>query len=280
MHRVDQVETTSGDNGASSPDPTRASARRAQAHETPKEESEDDGAWPASLRRYLQRAFDKCDKKQGSRQHALLEKALHRKVTDAMADNAMLTKDWDNEPLPRCVFISCSPRCIREHTSEIGMPGFSSRAAVVCACDHMVTPMISVCCMCILQLGGTQERTVSVAGCAEQRRREGREEQEAKVSRSAYLVHCIRRTIEVGLYPQVGCTKGVVVSWHGLVGFGASWSSCFTLHLIAHCCWSPCFVQSRSDGGTRIPCGKKGKRIYFEDASYGSTQVIQSPGEV
>ncbi|CAM9647826.1 unnamed protein product [Hapterophycus canaliculatus] len=71
-----------------------------KATETRKEESEDDGAWPASLRRYLQRAFDKCDKKPGSRQHGLLEKALHRKVTDAMADNAMLTKDWDNEPLP------------------------------------------------------------------------------------------------------------------------------------------------------------------------------------
>lgn len=104
------METTSGDNQASSHHANKESARRAKAAETPKEEPEDDGAWPASLRRYLQRAFDKCDKKQGSRQHALLEKALHRKVTDAMADNAMLTKDWDNEPLPRCVFIPCSTR--------------------------------------------------------------------------------------------------------------------------------------------------------------------------
>lgn len=62
----------------------------------------EDGTWPASLRRYLQRAFDNCNKGQGSRQHEQLEKALHRIVTDAMADNSMLTTDWDNEPLPRC----------------------------------------------------------------------------------------------------------------------------------------------------------------------------------
>lgn len=67
---------------------------------SPKREAEE-GTWPASLRRYLQRAFDKCHKGQGSRQHELLEKALHRVVTDAMADNSMLTTDWDNEPLPR-----------------------------------------------------------------------------------------------------------------------------------------------------------------------------------
>lgn len=134
MHRVDQVETTSGDNRASPPHATSGSARRAKADETAKEESEDDGAWPASLRRYLQRAFDKCDKKQGSRQHALLEKALHRKVTDAMADNAMLTKDWDNEPLPRCVFIPYSPRNIREHTSETVMPGSSHAVIVLITC--------------------------------------------------------------------------------------------------------------------------------------------------
>lgn len=64
-------------------------------------EDAEDGTWPASLRRYLQRAFDECGKGQGSRQHEQLEKALHRVVTDAMADNSMLTKDWDNEPLPR-----------------------------------------------------------------------------------------------------------------------------------------------------------------------------------
>lgn len=91
-------------------------AERTKAAETRKEESEDDGAWPASLRRYLQRAFDKCDKKPGSRQHALLEKALHRKVTDAMADNAMLTKDWDNEPLPRCAL-----NTVRDTTSQTTM---------------------------------------------------------------------------------------------------------------------------------------------------------------
>lgn len=66
-----------------------------------KNEEEEDGTWPASLRRYLQRAFDNCNKGQGSRQHEELEKALHRIVTDAMADNSMLTTDWDNEPLPR-----------------------------------------------------------------------------------------------------------------------------------------------------------------------------------
>lgn len=65
------------------------------------QETEDDGVWPASLRRYLQRAFDNCTKKQGSRQHGQLERTLHRIVTDAMADNRMLTTDWDNEPLPR-----------------------------------------------------------------------------------------------------------------------------------------------------------------------------------
>ncbi|CAM9180546.1 unnamed protein product, partial [Sphacelaria rigidula] len=71
-----------------------------RSKEPPKEEAEE-GTWPASLRRYLQRAFDNCNKGQGSRQHEQLEKALHRKVTDAMADNSMLTTDWDNEPLPR-----------------------------------------------------------------------------------------------------------------------------------------------------------------------------------
>lgn len=111
------MRTISGDNRASPHHATNGSARRAEPAETPKEESEDDGAWPASLRRYLQRAFDKCDKKQGSRQHSLLEKALHRKVTDAMADNAMLTKDWDNEPLPRCVFVPCSSRKPRDYFS-------------------------------------------------------------------------------------------------------------------------------------------------------------------
>lgn len=65
------------------------------------EAEEEDGTWPASLRRYLQRAFDNCNKGQGSRQHEELEKALHRIVTDAMADNSMLTTDWDNKPLPR-----------------------------------------------------------------------------------------------------------------------------------------------------------------------------------
>lgn len=68
-----------------------------------KKEEAEDGTWPASLRRYLQRAFDECGKGQGSRQHEELEKALHRAVTDAMADNSLLTKDWDNEPLPRYI---------------------------------------------------------------------------------------------------------------------------------------------------------------------------------
>lgn len=66
-----------------------------------KNEEAEDGTWPASLRRYLQRAFDNCNKAQGTRQYDQLEKALHRIVTDAMADNSMLTTDWDNEPLPR-----------------------------------------------------------------------------------------------------------------------------------------------------------------------------------
>lgn len=73
-----------------------------------KEEAEH-GAWPASLRRYLQRAFDNCNKGQGSRQHEELEKALHRIVTDAMADNSMLTTDWDNESLPRSVHHDTTP---------------------------------------------------------------------------------------------------------------------------------------------------------------------------
>ena len=105
-NKVRQLETTEWRSRESPRHATNGTARRTEADETPKEESGDDGAWPASLRRYLQRAFDKCDKKQGSRQHALLEKALHRKVTDAMADNEMLTKDWDSEPLPRCAFVS------------------------------------------------------------------------------------------------------------------------------------------------------------------------------
>lgn len=70
----------------------------------------EEGTWPASLRRYLQRAFDKCHKGQGSRQHEQLEKALHRVVTDAMADNSMLTTDWDNEPLPRYVVCVDRPK--------------------------------------------------------------------------------------------------------------------------------------------------------------------------
>lgn len=79
-----------------------------EASEGDKVETKEDGAWPASLRRYLQRAFDKCTDRQGSRQHGQLEKALHRIVTDAMAHNRMLTTDWDNEPLPRCVLASNS----------------------------------------------------------------------------------------------------------------------------------------------------------------------------
>lgn len=66
-----------------------------------KAEREDDDSWPPSLRRYLQRAFDQCKRKQGSRQHIQLEKALHRVVTDAMANDRMSSMDWDNEPLPR-----------------------------------------------------------------------------------------------------------------------------------------------------------------------------------
>lgn len=105
--QVHQPERTSANSSRGSPGlASNGAPEPVKATETHKEESEDDGAWPASLRRYLQRAFDKCDKKPGSRQHALLEKALHRKVTDAMADNAMLTKDWDNEPLPRYAYPS------------------------------------------------------------------------------------------------------------------------------------------------------------------------------
>ena len=74
---------------------------RVKAPDDREQETEDDGVWPASLRRYLQRAFDNCTKKQGSRQHGQLERTLHRIVTDAMADNRMLTTDWDSEPLPR-----------------------------------------------------------------------------------------------------------------------------------------------------------------------------------
>ncbi len=103
--QVHQLETTGGSSREGPHHATNGTAGRVKADETPKEASGDDGAWPASLRRYLQRAFDKCDKSHGSRQHALLEKALHRKVTDAMADNEMLTKDWDNEPLPRCALL-------------------------------------------------------------------------------------------------------------------------------------------------------------------------------
>lgn len=101
-----QREATGGDRRGRAHQVSNGSNGRVEAAEPPKKESEDEGAWPASLRRYLQRAFDKCDKKPGSRQHALLEKALHRKVTDAMANNEMLTKDWDNEPLPRCALLS------------------------------------------------------------------------------------------------------------------------------------------------------------------------------
>ena len=109
LPQASQLQTTG--NGSHRGSPDRAKNRRAppapKEAEPRSEEPGDDGAWPASLRRYLQRAFDKCDKRQGSRQHAELEKALHRKVTDAMADNAMLTKDWDKEPLPRYGRDSC-----------------------------------------------------------------------------------------------------------------------------------------------------------------------------
>ncbi|CAN0433393.1 unnamed protein product [Ectocarpus sp. 12 AP-2014] len=102
---VPQPQTTGNGSHRGSPDLAKhRSAPPAPKEAEPRtEEPGDDGAWPSSLRRYLQRAFDKCDKKHGSRQHAQLEKALHRKVTDAMAENAMLTKDWDNEPLPSLV---------------------------------------------------------------------------------------------------------------------------------------------------------------------------------
>lgn len=110
LRRVRQREATGRDRRGRSHQASNGTSGRVEAAESPKKESEDDGAWPASLRRYLQRAFDKCDKKQGSRQHALLEKALHRKVTDAMANDEMLTKDWDNEPLPRCALV---PRSVR-----------------------------------------------------------------------------------------------------------------------------------------------------------------------
>lgn len=103
LPQVPQLQTTGNGSHRGSPDLAKnRSAPPAPKEAEPRtEEPGDDGAWPASLRRYLQRAFDKCDKRQGSKQHAQLEKALHRKVTDAMANNAMLTKDWDNEPLPR-----------------------------------------------------------------------------------------------------------------------------------------------------------------------------------
>lgn len=103
LPQVSQPQTTGNGSHRGSPDFAKhRSAPPAPKESEPRtEEPGDDGAWPSSLRRYLQRAFDKCDRKQGSRQHAELEKALHRKVTDAMAENAMLTKDWDNEPLPR-----------------------------------------------------------------------------------------------------------------------------------------------------------------------------------
>lgn len=102
LRQVRQREATGRDRRGRSHQASNGTNGRVEAAEPPEKEPEDEGAWPASLRRYLQRAFDKCDKKQGSRQHALLEKALHRKVTDAMANNEMLRKDWDNEPLPRC----------------------------------------------------------------------------------------------------------------------------------------------------------------------------------
>lgn len=66
-----------------------------------KKGEEDEGDWPPSLRRYLKRAFETCAKRQGSRIQLQLEKALHRMVTDAMAENRMQTTDWDKEPLPR-----------------------------------------------------------------------------------------------------------------------------------------------------------------------------------
>lgn len=90
-----EVSRDSGHHAASTP------VGRAEASDDREQEAEEDGVWPASLRRYLQRAFDNCTKKQGSRQHGQLERTLHRIVTDAMAENRMLTTDWDNEPLPR-----------------------------------------------------------------------------------------------------------------------------------------------------------------------------------
>lgn len=102
LFQVRRLDENGANPDSSGPNKTaEAPAGRTEAPGKTREEPEEDGAWPASLRRYLQRAFDNCTKKQGSRQHGQLEKVLHRIVTDAMADNRMLTTDWDNEPLPR-----------------------------------------------------------------------------------------------------------------------------------------------------------------------------------
>lgn len=76
-------------------------ANGAEGEKEAKKGEEDEGDWPPSLKRYLKRAFETCAKRQGSRIQLQLEKALHRIVTDAMAENRMQTTDWDKEPLPR-----------------------------------------------------------------------------------------------------------------------------------------------------------------------------------
>lgn len=101
---MDHLENDSGDSHFSRRHATNGRVERTEtsnALNEEKKEPQKGGAWPASFKRYLERAFDDCPKRQGTRQHGQLEKALDRIVTDTMADNRMLTTDWDNEPLPR-----------------------------------------------------------------------------------------------------------------------------------------------------------------------------------
>ena len=92
---------SSGKNGQHANKESGLEAKGVEPEHNLKKNHGEEDEWPPSLRRYLKRAFETCTKKHGWRLQEELERALHRIVTDAMAENRMQTTDWDSEPLPR-----------------------------------------------------------------------------------------------------------------------------------------------------------------------------------